>query len=82
MTGHCVQDVMAEEAKEADLHLPRHQVQELWKINGTIAVSIHLVDHVVQLCLCGVLPKRSHHGAQLFCCDSAWHAERQGSMPP
>lgn len=31
-----------------------------------LTVSIHLVDHVLQLGLCGVLTQRAHDCAQLF----------------
>jgi len=37
------------------LHLPRHEGQELWEINGTVAISIDLIDHVLQLGLGGIL---------------------------
>jgi hypothetical protein len=48
------------------LHLSRHHCQELGEINGSVAIGIHLVDHVSELCLGGVLTKRSHHSAKLF----------------
>merc|ERR1719324_586926 len=51
------------------LHLPCHQGQELWEVNGAITICINLVDHVLQLCLRWVLPKGTHHGAQLLRCD-------------
>ena len=31
-----------------------------------LTVGVHLVDHVLQLGLCGVLTQRAHDGAQLF----------------
>lgn len=36
-----------------------------------LTVSIHLVDHVLQLCLCGILAQRPHDGAELFGGDCA-----------
>lgn len=36
-----------------------------------LTISIHLIDHVLQLRLCGVLTQRPHHCAQLFGCDGA-----------
>ena len=34
-----------------------------WEINGAIVISINLVDHILQLGLGRVLPKRPHDGA-------------------
>merc|ERR1719211_160116 len=48
------------------LHLPCHQRQELWKIDRAVPVGVDFVDHVLQLSLCGILPKRPHHGAKLL----------------
>nr|ACR33849.1 unknown [Zea mays] len=53
------------------LHLPCHQVQELWEVNGPIAISINLVDHVLQLCFSGVLAKGAHHSSKLLGSDAA-----------
>ena len=39
------------------LHLTSHHGQELREVNGTVAISIDLVHHVLQLCLSGVLYK-------------------------
>lgn len=36
-----------------------------------LTVSIHLVDHVLQLCLCRILAQRPHDGAELFGGDCA-----------
>lgn len=36
-----------------------------------LTVSVHLVDHVLQLGLCGVLAQRPHDGAKLFGGDCA-----------
>merc|ERR1711862_577864 len=47
------------------LHLPCHQRQELRKVNSSITIRIHLVDHVLELGLSRVLAQRPHHGAQL-----------------
>lgn len=37
----------------------------------TLTVSIHLIDHVLQFSLCGVLAQRPHDGAKLFGGDGA-----------
>jgi len=36
------------------------------KVNGAVVVSVHLVDHVLELRLAGVLAERAHDGAQLL----------------
>jgi hypothetical protein len=36
------------------------------KVNGAIVVGVHLVDHVLQLGLGGVLTQGAHHGAELL----------------
>ena len=43
------------------LHLPRHHGQELREVNGAVAVSVHLIDHVLELGLGGVLSQGPHH---------------------
>eukprot|EP00092_Neocalanus_flemingeri_P021680 GFUD01023518.1.p1 GENE.GFUD01023518.1~~GFUD01023518.1.p1 ORF type:complete len:103 (+),score=7.18 GFUD01023518.1:99-407(+) len=50
---------------------PRHHCQELRKVNGSVPVCVHLVDHVLQFSLSGVLPEGPHDGPQLFGGDSA-----------
>lgn len=37
----------------------------------SLTISIHLIYHVLQLGLCGVLSQRAHHCAQLFGGDGA-----------
>lgn len=37
----------------------------------TLTISIHLIDHVLQFSLCGVLPERPHHSAKLLRGDGA-----------
>merc|ERR1719203_1429887 len=51
------------------LHLACHQRQELGEIDGTIAIGVHLVDHVLQVSLSRVLTQRPHDRAQLLCGD-------------
>ena len=46
------------------LHLPRHHSEELVEVDGSVCV--YLVDHVLELCLGGVLPERPHDSAQLL----------------
>jgi len=53
------------------LHLPRHHCQELGEVDCAIAISIHLIDHVLELSLCGVLSQGPHDGAQLLGGDGA-----------
>mmetsp|Transcript_17193 Transcript_17193/g.43122 ORF Transcript_17193/g.43122 Transcript_17193/m.43122 type:complete len:228 (+) Transcript_17193:318-1001(+) len=53
------------------LHLAGHEHEELWEIDGAVAISVHLVDHVLQLGLSGVLAQGAHDGAQLFRGDGA-----------
>lgn len=36
-----------------------------------LTVSVHLIDHVLQFGLCGVLAQRPHDGAELFGGDGA-----------
>lgn len=54
------------------LHLSGHQVEELWEVNGPITISIHLIDHVLQLSFSGILTQRPHHCAKLLGCDGAF----------
>jgi hypothetical protein len=42
------------------LHLASHKGEELREINGAIAISIDLVDHILKFSLSGVLSKRAH----------------------
>merc|ERR1719203_70710 len=53
------------------LHLTRHERQKLWKIDGAIAIGVHLVDHVLQLGLRRILAQRPHDRAQLLGGDGA-----------
>ena len=43
------------------LHLPGHHGEELGEVDGSVAVSVHLVDHVLELGLGGVLTQGPHH---------------------
>ena len=43
------------------LHLSCHHGKELGEINGSVAISIYFVDHVLKFSLCRVLAERSHH---------------------
>ena len=42
------------------LHLPGHHGEELGEVDGPVAVSVHLVDHVLELGLGGVLTQGPH----------------------
>jgi len=53
------------------LHLARHHGQELGEVDGAIAISVNLVDHVLQLSLGGVLSQRPHDGSELLGGDRA-----------
>merc|ERR1719272_1178843 len=48
------------------LHLASHQVEELWEIDGSGAISINLVDHVLELSLSWVLAEGTHDGSKLL----------------
>ena len=48
------------------LHLASHQVKELWEIDGSGAISINLVDHVLELSLSWVLAEGTHDGSKLL----------------
>merc|ERR1712100_267667 len=48
------------------LDLSGHQREELGEIDGTVAVGVDLVDHVLELGLRGVLAEGPHDGAQLL----------------
>ena len=58
--------------KPLHLHLPGHQIQKLWEVDGAIPISIYFVDHVLQLWFSWVLTQRPHHCPQLFRCDGAY----------
>merc|ERR1719391_1351150 len=47
-------------------HFSGHHGQELGEVNRAVAIGIHLVDHVLQLGLCGVLSQGSHDSSQLL----------------
>ena len=49
-------------------------LRHTWEINGTVVVSIDLVDHVLQLGLGRVLAKGSHDGAQLLASDLSYRS--------
>ena len=53
------------------LHLASHHGQELWEVNGSVAISVHLVDHVLELSLSGVLAEGTHHSTQFLGSDGA-----------
>ena len=53
------------------LDLSGHQGEELWEIDGSVSVSIDLVDHVLELGLCGVLAEGAHDGTKLLGGDGA-----------
>merc|ERR1712141_250733 len=53
------------------LHLPGHHGEELWEVDGAVAIGVDLVDHVLQLRLCRVLSQRPHHRAELLGGDGA-----------
>jgi hypothetical protein len=52
------------------LHLASHEVEELREVDGAIAVSINLVDHVLKLSLGWILTQRTHDSSQLLGCDA------------
>lgn len=62
------------------LHFSSHKVQKLWEVDGTVAVSIDLVDHILQLCLSGILAKRAHDSAKLFGGDGTWKRQQRRSL--
>lgn len=51
----------------SDSHLLISRVNKVF----ILTVSVHLVDHVLQFGLCGVLAQRPHDGAELFGGDGA-----------
>ena len=53
------------------LHLASHHSKELREIDGAVAISIDLIDHVLELGLSGVLAKGAHDSAQLLGGDGA-----------
>ena len=42
-------------------HFTRHHRQELGEVDLAVAVRVDFVDHILQLCLCRILSKRTHH---------------------
>merc|ERR1712117_338101 len=48
------------------LHLTGHEGEELWEINGSVTISIDLIDHILELSLSWVLSERSHDSSELF----------------
>ena len=42
-------------------HLPGHHGEKLGEVDGSVAVGVHLVDHILELSLGGVLSQRSHN---------------------
>lgn len=36
------------------------------KASQVLTISIHLIDHILQLCLCGILSQRAHDSPQFF----------------
>ena len=46
------------------LHLPGHHGQELGEVDGSVAIGINLIDHVLKLSLSWVLTQRSHNLAE------------------
>ena len=48
------------------LHFPGHQRQEIREILSAVAVSIHLVDHVLRLRSCQVLSMGPHDSTQFL----------------
>jgi hypothetical protein len=61
------------------LHLARHQHKEFGKIDCAIAIGVHLVDHILQLSFCGVLPQRAHDSAQL-CTEAKAHSVQENNQ--
>lgn len=53
------------------LHLAGHHGQELWEINGAVAICIDLVHHILKVGLGGVLAQGAHDGAELLGGDGA-----------
>ena len=37
------------------LHLPSHHSEELREVNGAVAIRVHLIDHILELKLSGIL---------------------------
>ena len=52
-------------------HLARHHGEELREVDRAVAVSVDLVDHVLELSLCRVLAQRAHDGTELLGGDRA-----------
>merc|ERR1739841_105350 len=46
------------------LHLSGHEGQELWEVDGSVTVSVDLVDHVLELSFSWVLSKGSHDSSE------------------
>merc|ERR1719506_895979 len=53
------------------LHLTCHERQELREVNGSVTISVDLVDHILELSLGRVLTKGTHDCAQLLGGDGA-----------
>lgn len=44
---------------------------QILQADRVLTISVHFIDHVLQLCLCGVLTQRAHHCPQFFGGDGA-----------
>jgi hypothetical protein len=53
------------------VHLARHDIEELGEIDHAVAVSVDLVDHVLKLGLGRKLAERAHHSADKLGFDGA-----------
>jgi len=48
------------------LHLSCHHGKEFWEVNGAVAISVNLVDHVLEFSFGGVLAEGSHDGSEFL----------------
>ena len=51
------------------VHFSSHHSEEFRKIDSTVAIGVHLVDHILKFGFSRVLAERAHNSAEFFGCD-------------
>lgn len=61
-----VKNSVGTRASASSIARQRCETAQTREVNSSVVVSIHLVDHVLELRLAGVLAERAHDSAQLL----------------
>jgi len=77
LKNKATRDALLLPSEQTYLHFSRHKIEKLWEVDGSVAVRVYFVDHILQLGFCWILSQGTHHRPQLLGCDAACESQQQ-----